>query len=637
MLATVSPFRRLKRFRTRLLIYIIGLLLMMLTGVLVIVDQVYRQNTEQTIRHELQVSERVFLRLLEERGRQLSQQAAVLASDYAFKSVVATQDQATVTSALSNLSARIRADAAFLVSTEHAVMIDSLAEQQPGQTFFAEDLLAQAEEQGVATRLMLIRQTPYQLIVVPVLAPEPIAWLVFGFAVDNAVLAQLKQLTQVEISLLSVDTKGLRVQASTLADFAQRQLPMFQTHPDGFFWRNDKDVYLSRLVVLERQATGELAALIERSWPKALENFYRLQWLLLGIALLSIILACIAAVWLAKMVSQPVQTLARGVEAIGRGDYRHQVQIDGQDEIGQLGMAFNSMGVQLLEKEKIRTLLGKVVAPAVVQELLNNDVALGGETREITALFTDLAGFTSIAERMSPEALVALLNDYLTHMSDAISAHSGVLDKFIGDAIVAFWGAPVANANHAQQAVYCALAMQRILQQLRNDWQQRGLPLLSMRIGINSGLAVVGNIGSSDRLDYTMIGDMVNLAARLEGANKYYGSGILVSEYTHQRIDGLFVCRELDKVRVQGKRQAVAIYEVLAISGQATPQQQRLCDDFANALLLFRQRQFATARVLFTELSQSRQDAASTLYLQRLAALEQGGGMGFDWVYDLAK
>ncbi|MFZ2449580.1 MAG: adenylate/guanylate cyclase domain-containing protein [Methylovulum miyakonense] len=638
MPVTVKFFRPFRQFRSRLLFYTIGLLLLALAGVVAVVNQVFRDNTEAAIRHELLVTERIFLRLLSERSQQLTQQATALASDFAFKRVIATQDQDTLTSALVNLGARVQADAAFLVSIDDSVLANSLDPQQNGQLFFAQELLAQAEAEGAAARLMLIGKTPYQLIIVPVLAPEPIVWLCLGFVIDNTVLAQLKQLTQVEISLLSEQGQTLQIQASTLAPSPRQQLPLFQTDADGFFWHTDKDLYLSRLVVLENQQTGKLIALIERSWPKALENFYRLQWLLLLIALLSIGLASLAAAWLAKTVSKPLQTLARGVQAIGLGNYGYQVQIHSQDEMGQLGMAFNAMGTQLLEKEKIRTLLGKVVSPVVATELLSHDVVLGGETREITALFTDLAGFTSIAEQMPPQALVALLNGYLTEMSSQISRHHGVLDKFIGDAIVAFWGAPVADAGHAQQAVHCALAMQHALRDLRTIWRQQGLPLLSMRIGINTGDAVVGNIGSIDRLDYTMIGDTVNLAARLEGANKYYGSEILISEQTYQQVCSRFACRELDTVRVQGKQQHVAIYEVIARHSQLTPEQHQLCLNFADALAAFRQRQFPQAKILFTGLVASFQDKPSALYLQRLEELAaQEVSADFDAVYDLAK
>lgn len=552
-----------QHFRTRLLFYIIGLLLLTLGGVFGVVNYVFRENTEDAIRRELLVTERIFSRLLQERSTQLTQQVTALASDFAFKRVMATFDNATISSALTNLSKRVKADAAFLVATDYNVMLDNLHFQQIGQPFFATSLIQSAQSQGNATGLVLINQKPYQLIIVPILAPEPIAWLCLGFVVDDKVLAQLKQLTQIEISLLSQQNQTLQLHASTLPEFS-KTLQFPETNKDGFFWRNGEELFLSRLVILEQNSNEKLVALIERSWQKSLKNFYHLQWLLLIIALVSIGLVSFAALFLAKTVSKPVQILAQGVQAIGQGDYSVQVKIKSHDEMGKLGEAFNQMGVQLLEKEKIRTLLGKVVSPAVANELLSHEVVLGGETREITALFSDLENFTGISEAMTAQDLVTMLNDYLTQMSSEINEYAGVLDKFIGDAIVAFWGAPVDDDLHAQHAVSCALAMQSKLNTLRTEWQKQGLPLFKMRIGINSGQAVVGNIGSIDRLDYTMIGDTVNLAARLESENKNHCTEILISESTYMRVKDIFVCRELGSVKVKGKQQAVTIFEVLS-------------------------------------------------------------------------
>lgn len=552
-----------QHFRTRLLFYIIGLLLLTLGGVFGVVNYVFRENTEDAIRRELLVTERIFSRLLQERSTQLTQQVTALASDFAFKRVMATFDNATISSALTNLSKRVKADAAFLVATDYNVMLDNLHFQQIGQPFFATSLIQSAQSQGNATGLVLINQKPYQLIIVPILAPEPIAWLCLGFVVDDEVLAQLKQLTQIEISLLSQQNQTLQLHASTLPEFS-KTLQFPETNKDGFFWRNGEELFLSRLVMLEQNSNEKLVALIERSWQKSLKNFYHLQWLLLIIALVSIGLVSFAALFLAKTVSKPVQILAQGVQAIGQGDYSVQVKIKSHDEMGKLGEAFNQMGVQLLEKEKIRTLLGKVVSPAVANELLSHEVVLGGETREITALFSDLENFTGISEAMTAQDLVTMLNDYLTQMSSEINEYAGVLDKFIGDAIVAFWGAPVDDDLHAQHAVSCALAMQSKLNTLRTEWQKQGLPLFKMRIGINSGQAVVGNIGSIDRLDYTMIGDTVNLAARLESENKNHCTEILISESTYMRVKDIFVCRELGSVKVKGKQQAVTIFEVLS-------------------------------------------------------------------------
>ncbi len=632
-----------RHFRSRLLFYFVGLFALTLTSIFIFVDQIFQQNTEATIRNELIVTERVLSRLLQDRSNQLTQWGIALAGDFAFKGVMATHDHDTLLSALFNLSKRVGADAAMLVSVDYELLADiAHPEATSKPIFFAENMIKQAEEYGNASTLTLIDNQPFQLIAVPILAPDPIAWLCLGFKIDQSVLNQLKQLTQLEIGILSLSKTGNVLHASTLMSSDKVTLDNNWQQFIGkasFFENYQNSPYLSRLVVLHQQDNFSIAALIQRSWHDALANFYHLRWLMMGIALSGMVIILLISIWLAKTVSRPMQMLVKGVRAIGLGDYHYKVLLTSNDEIGELGQAFNEMSEQLAEKEKIRNLLGKVVSPAVVTELLSSELKLGGEQREITALFSDLANFTTIAESMAPEPLVALLNDYLTQMSNQININDGVIDKFIGDAIVAFWGAPVIEERHAILALKSALAMQYALAQLRNHWRTKGLPLLTMRIGVNTGLAVVGNMGSSDRMDYTMMGDTVNLAARLEGANKYYGSDILLSEYTYEQVKEVFLCRELDKVRVQGKRQPVRIYQLIGEHDQVSSASKVLCEAFAEALSKFRQCRWLEAEKLFnTIFLDYKNDAPSLLYLKRLQQYRATPpDVAWDGVHDLQK
>ncbi|MDD5321538.1 MAG: adenylate/guanylate cyclase domain-containing protein [Methylococcales bacterium] len=631
-----------RRFRNRLLFYFIGLFAFTLTGVFVVVEQVFKQNTEANIRSELVVTERVFSQLLKERSTQLTQWAITLASDFAFKKVMMTGDPATISSALFNLSKRIGADAALLVSIDYKLVADVAHPGANGQLFFAAPMIKQAEEYGAASTLALIDQQPYQLVTVPVLAPDPVAWLCIGFKIDQALLMKLKQLTQMEISILSETPARIILHASTLISQPNPELNGIwqkSAAEENFFWFYNKKPYLSRLIVLHKQTDFSIAALIQRSWDDALANFYRLRWLLAGIALSSMAIILLVGAWVARTVSKPMQILVKGVRAIGLGDYKYKVNLSARDETGELGRAFNEMSGQLAEKEKIRNLLGKVVSPVIVKELMSREITLGGETREITALFSDLAGFTTIAENMQPQALVALLNDYLTQMGKQIITNNGVIDKFIGDAIVAFWGAPVMEQNHAVLALKSALAMQRVLAGLRTQWKKQGLPGLLMRIGVNTGLAVVGNIGSIDRMDYTMMGDAVNLAARLEGANKFYGTGILLSEYTYAQVKDVFLCRELDRVRVQGKRQPVGVFQLMDEHSRINSATKAHCEEFAAALREFRQGRWLQAEQLFTSiLLEHQDDTVSQVYLVRSQQLQLNPpDARCDGIYDLQK
>lgn len=212
----------------------------------------------------------------------------------------------------------------------------------------------------------------------------------------------------------------------------------------------------------------------------------------------------------------------------------------------------------------LRTTFGRYVSPQILQHILAHPekVQLGGERRDLTILFSDIRGFTTISEASEPEQVVEMLNEYLTRMVEILLTHGGTLDKFIGDAVMGFWNAPAVDPDHPRHAVACALEMIEETARLRARWEQEGKPALRIGIGVNTGDAVVGNIGAEKVFGYTVIGDAVNLASRLEGKNKDYGTEIIVSEFTKARIGDAFELVYLDDVKVKGKEKAVRIYEV---------------------------------------------------------------------------
>jgi adenylate cyclase len=218
------------------------------------------------------------------------------------------------------------------------------------------------------------------------------------------------------------------------------------------------------------------------------------------------------------------------------------------------------------EKRMIKGAFSHYVPEKVVSQILENPdkLTLGGEERIVTVMFSDVAGFTSISEKLTPAELVHLLNEYLTSMTDQILDHQGIIDKYEGDAIMAEFGMPVPYDNHAYMACKAALSMQTELRNLRKKWKDENKPLLTARIGINTGEVIVGNMGSRNVFDYTVMGDHVNLGSRLEGANKFYGTSIMISEYTHSLVNDDFYTRELDLIRVKGKEKPIKVYELIA-------------------------------------------------------------------------
>lgn len=213
------------------------------------------------------------------------------------------------------------------------------------------------------------------------------------------------------------------------------------------------------------------------------------------------------------------------------------------------------------DKRQIRDTFGKYLSPEVVQQLAINPPELGGVDKELTVFFSDIRGFTTLSENMTPQELVNHLNVYLTAMTDLTIQYSGTLDKYIGDAVMCFWGAPLPLPNHAELACKCALKQMQALEELNKGWPEA--KHIRIGIGINSGIMTVGNMGSKQRMNYTLMGDHVNLCSRLEATNKEYGTGIIISEYTYAQVKDKFIVRELDNIRVKGKNKPVLIYELV--------------------------------------------------------------------------
>jgi len=269
------------------------------------------------------------------------------------------------------------------------------------------------------------------------------------------------------------------------------------------------------------------------------------------------------------------------------------------------------------ERVRLKKAFQSYVAPEVINQIIKppENLRQGGERRDSSILFNDIRGFTSLSETMDPEALVAVLHEFLNPMSEIIVKHGGTIDKYIGDAIMALFGAPLDQPDHSRRACRTALEMVRSLKELDKDWLERGRPSLRVGIGINSGPVSVGNMGSSRLFDYTAIGDNVNLASRLEGLNKYYGTEILISASTAQHLDGEFYYREVDLVRVKGKKHPITIYEIL---GEGTPEENlaRFLQLYAEGLALFRERRFEQAQETLQEaIRLKHQDALCAHYL----------------------
>ncbi len=281
--------------------------------------------------------------------------------------------------------------------------------------------------------------------------------------------------------------------------------------------------------------------------------------------------------------------------------------------------------VERREKKKVMGAFSKYVSPVLVHEIMKHPekLKLGGERRNITVFFSDIRGFTSISERLSPEELVKLLNQYLSAMTQIVLKNRGLVDKYIGDAIMAFWGAPLDEEQHASLACWTALEMRDQLDMLRTRWVKQGYPEVNIGMGINTGDAVVGNMGSSERFDYTAMGDTVNLASRLEGLTKQYSVMILLSESTKEVVKEEFVTRKVDVVAVKGKKQGVAIYELLGKKGEVDKKTLQLIDHFEDGFQLYQEEKWNEAIKEFERALKVKHDKLSELFIERCKAFEK--------------
>src|SRR5437762_9027613 len=383
------------------------------------------------------------------------------------------------------------------------------------------------------------------------------------FRIDNDFAREIQSYTNLEITFLN----GPELFGTTLPNqqavtemLRNRALPPKQLIELPLAG----EIFTSYVAPLPAE-NGNPIALLQRSLDKELAPYLRLERTYLGLALLGLALCGIHGLWIARGVSRPVLKLAGGAREIAAGKYNQRVQLKQEDEIGALAASFNQMSAGLAERDRVRDLLGKVVSPAIATELLRKQVTLGGEQREVTVLFSDLRNFTSMSEPLAPEETLGILNHYFSRVAGIVEKHGGVVDKYVGDALMALFGAPVASVDDADRALRAALEMTTALDELNQQWHRRGLPTVGVGIGINTGVVVAGNMGSEKRLNYTVIGDGVNLASRLEELTKTpeYEARVIVSGATLAKAKEKYRTRRLGEVGVKGIQIPTEIFALL--------------------------------------------------------------------------
>jgi class 3 adenylate cyclase len=439
---------------------------------------------------------------------------------------------------------------------------------------------------------------------------------------DNVALARL----DVRIEALQEERRRYEAVVSKLlaATEAHRQAQVGELLTELDDWRDDFDRKIDAARSEMRRLAG--AAIVgTRAYQR---RVVEIGLVLLAIAgLLGITIAAAVTLGLVR----PVRRLLDGTAAVEGGALDTVIPITSRDEIGRLTRSFNSMVGELRLKAQIQETFGKYVDPRIVAGLIDRPelTDVRGSRREMTISFCDMKGFTRFSEGMTPAGLVNVLNRYMTLMSEPIRHNNGIIDKYIGDGIMAYWGPPFTSAEE-QGRLACLAALDQLaaLTAFRAELPEltgikRGLPEIDIRVGIATGDVVVGSIGSEQTRNYTVIGDAVNLASRLEGANKTYGTRALISEATDRLATDAVETRELDWVLVVGKTEPQRIFELLGRKGEVARERLELRDAFAEALAAYRRGAWEEARAGFENcLAIAPCDAPSKVFLNRLARFQ---------------
>jgi adenylate cyclase len=381
------------------------------------------------------------------------------------------------------------------------------------------------------------------------------------------------------------------------------------------------DVEIGRAIDLLNKLTQDTATQAKKEEARATQ----LNWIVTAIATA---LGLIFAAFVTRSLVDPVKRLLGGTRAVEAGDLEVEIQVRTHDELATLATSFNHMVVGLREKERIRETFGQYVDPRIVKNLLENRIAADrGERQVMTVFFSDLEGFTRLCEGLTPDAAVRFLNRYFSMMAEVIRGGQGIVDKYIGDSVMAFWGPPFADpAEHARLACLAALGQMRQMDAFRAQLPElfgvrHGLPEVNVRMGLASGEVTVGNIGSETSRGYTVIGDTVNLASRLEQANKFYGTGILVSATTRDLAGDSLAFREIDSLRVAGKLEPVKVYELLGVADELAAGDRQRIQAYEVGLARYRAQDWVAAEAAFRDcLAGAPDDRPSEVMLARIAA-----------------
>jgi len=572
------------------------------------VEYTVNKSVKENLGRELVVGGRVVNRLLDQEGRDMMEVTRVTLADYALREAIVSGDKETIISAFENHAERINSAGMFKINLNGFIDTNTFNPNLDGKPFVFNDILTAAEKDGKAGGIRVFEGKVYRIVVLPVLTPIKIAWVAAAFLIDNRDAHDLQRVSLMDITFVSALAAQNKIMASTLPKNVQlelsNQLPSLMDEVAKVkTFKLVGNEYETLAIPVDAYETGTIYLVLQQSAEIGRLPFVTLEYALFVLFAMSLIATVLGGGFIAQTITRPIRILADSARKITQGDYTQLVEVQQNDEIGDLTDAFNNLSKGLAERDKVRDMLGKVTSPAIATELMNREINLGGEERLVTILFADIRNFTSLCENLAPQKSLELLNRYLQEMSEVIEEYDGVVDKYIGDGLMALFGAPISKEDDHQRAALAALEIVRRLALLDKILAAEGLPHPDVGIGLNTAVVIAGNIGSASRLNYTVLGDGVNLASRLEGLTKRYLVPIVVGEETFKQVPDM-AYRELDKVRVKGKSMPVRIFELLGKKEYMSNTAIRLLAKHHEAIGLFRERNWLDAKALFEQMSE---------------------------------
>ncbi len=565
------------RLRTKIFIAFSSLIIAVLLATLGFTQIVVSREVERNLDRDLMTTGEVFEVLFNERGARLQTNSILLASDFALKSAVATHfdlstyEPETLASAAQSWQERIDVDLFWITDELGAVLVASSEKDRTGDEIEELSPLREAiESEEPAAGISEVDGVLFQLVAVPVFAPDVIGFLLLGEAVDDRFAGRLEGSTGTDVSFLTAQ----RVFASSWPkDRRGRVIPppearsallRTRTRTTSPFTAEDER-FQSLIVPVESQLPQPLFALMQRSYDEALAPLRALRQRIIIIGTAGLLGALLIGGGLAGGIIAPLQGLVAGMREVLRGNLQYRSRIERHDELGFIAKSFNEMVDGLEERELIRDTFGRFVSHDVAEAVLTGRVPLQGERRDVSILFQDIRGFTALSEQLDPAVLLRLLNQFFTEVVAAVEAEGGVVKQFLGDGVMALFGAPQPYPDHPERAVRAALGIVQRLKGLNETFAEQGLAPLEIGVGIHSGAVVAGLIGPDNRIEYGVVGDAVNLASRVEALTREMQATILVSRDISAQLGPTFVLGRTATMLVKGKSQPVEVFEVLSL------------------------------------------------------------------------